>query len=82
MASTTNKRQPGKLGNRAAAFQNNNAGVPAAFAYTLKDTQKLGTRKFANKNKYIKKDIEIGDDIVKGDTKLASLRDSIQKRKL
>ena len=73
--STTKK--PGKLGSRAAAFSS--GSVPAAFAYTINDTKKIGTKKFASKNKYIKKDIEI--DVAKNDSDLEGLGDVIQKVK-
>eukprot|EP00339_Tiarina_fusa_P028734 CAMPEP_0117084240 /NCGR_PEP_ID=MMETSP0472-20121206/59286_1 /TAXON_ID=693140 ORGANISM="Tiarina fusus, Strain LIS" /NCGR_SAMPLE_ID=MMETSP0472 /ASSEMBLY_ACC=CAM_ASM_000603 /LENGTH=125 /DNA_ID=CAMNT_0004813143 /DNA_START=20 /DNA_END=394 /DNA_ORIENTATION=- len=74
-------RKPGKLGNRAAAFNQQGGGVPPMFSHTLKDTQKLGNRRFASKNKYIKKDIDIGDGIVGKDNDLEGLGDVINKVK-
>lgn len=41
-------------------------GVPSLFSHTIKDTQKLGNRRFSSKNKYIKGDIEIGGGDLEG----------------
>ena len=71
-----------KISGKFAAFENSESAVPAAFASTaLKDTMKLGTRKFAPKEKFIKPDIDISGQITGKDSGLDGFGDVIQKVK-
>lgn len=62
-------------------FEKSGGGVPSLFAHTIKDTTKLGTRKFASKKKYIQPDVDIGKNIVGKDADLEGLGDVIKKVK-
>ena len=71
-----------KISSKFAAFENSEAAVPAAFAKTaLKDTKKLGTRKFTPKEKFIKPDVDISSKIAGKDSDLDGFGDVIQKVK-
>jgi hypothetical protein len=63
-----------------AAFEQQNS-VPSAFASTVKDTNKLGARKFAPTKQYIKPDINIGSKIAGKDSDLEGLGDVVNKVK-
>jgi hypothetical protein len=65
---------------RFAAFEHEKS-VPAAFSSTVKDTNKLGTRKFAPAKQYIRKDINIGSKIAGKDSDLEGLGDVFNKVK-
>lgn len=62
-------------------FNSKGGGVPSLFAHTIKDTQKLGERRFPSKNKYIKNDITISKGIESRDSDLEGFGDVIKKVK-
>jgi hypothetical protein len=69
-----------KFGNAFKQFEQAES-VPTLFSSTIKDTNKLGTRKIAPKKKYIKPDIEIGNKIVGKDADLEGFGDVITRVK-